>query len=434
MRARPGDPLLLLARGLLLPFLLGLSLLVSLGGCASVEPRPRFVPPAPIPPAETTASGASIGLVLTGGGAFGAWEIGALQAFFDSWIERYGEEPPIRVVAGTSTGALLAPFAFLGREGLVEASEWYAGVEQGDLLSVRLATLLPFPLFAALAPSPYTVGHPGSRKRRGSRLYRILHETLDAADLGRIAAAWPERRIGVTSLDFATGRPRLITNGPSEVARFRDGMLASAAVPLMLPPVNLPGKRHVAEQEDDRLPARHPQRGEPAEPPPPGSPHMDGGIYAIAPFAALFELAAIEPAIPLTHVVLVSAFPEFPGGEVGSVQEGDFPMKPDFREIGDRMATLLAEAGVAKDLALVRAAIALRRAGEDGESVRSATGLFIPGEAPELIELLPTGRLGWKALEFRRDDMREMFERGYHEGRAILERSTPRLTPVPSPG
>src|SRR5437867_4250814 len=68
--------------------------------------------------AEPDKSKASIGIVLGGGGAFGAWQVGALQAFFDHWKKSRGSDPPVRVVVGTSTGALIAPMAFDGRDAL----------------------------------------------------------------------------------------------------------------------------------------------------------------------------------------------------------------------------------------------------------------------------------------------------------------------------
>ncbi|MFN2431885.1 MAG: patatin-like phospholipase family protein [Gemmatimonadota bacterium] len=388
---------------------------VDLLACASSRPpRPTFVPPPPHVQVGAARSGAAIGLVLTGGGAFGAWEIGALQAFFDVWYERHGEEPPIRVVAGTSTGALLAPFAFLGRRGLEEAAAWYTAVEQGDLLRGRLAALLLFALFADWASSPFSAGYPERKGGDGSHLYRILSRTLDEADLERIAAAWPERRIGAVTVDFGDGQPDVVTNQPGEMSRFRDGVFASAQVPLVMPPVPLPpGAGAGGREHGDAL-----------------SPHLDGGVLAVAPIAALFELAAIAPSIRLTHVVVISPFPKSPSADQGGQP---FPDDPDFRQIGDRMTTLLGEALVSKDLALVRAALELRNAGLSAAAVREVTGMSIAGEPPELIEILPASRLGWRALEFDRDVMGEMHERGYFETRARLhDRSGVLLFPRPA--
>ena len=45
------------------------------------------------------ASPYSFGIVLSGGGSFGAWEIGALQALWDVWTTKHPDEdcPPIRL-------------------------------------------------------------------------------------------------------------------------------------------------------------------------------------------------------------------------------------------------------------------------------------------------------------------------------------------------
>lgn len=48
-------------------------------------------------------------LVLSGGGAGGAFSVGALKAWSDK-----GERPEFDIVSGVSTGALIAPYAFLG--------------------------------------------------------------------------------------------------------------------------------------------------------------------------------------------------------------------------------------------------------------------------------------------------------------------------------
>ncbi|WP_348626011.1 patatin-like phospholipase family protein [Neorhizobium galegae] len=47
-------------------------------------------------------------LVLSGGGAGGAFSVGALKA----WSDR-GQRPEFDIVSGVSTGALIAPYAFL---------------------------------------------------------------------------------------------------------------------------------------------------------------------------------------------------------------------------------------------------------------------------------------------------------------------------------
>jgi hypothetical protein len=55
----------------------------------------------PMPPANL--------LAISGGGDAGAFTVGILSG----WTAR-GDRPEFRVVTGVSTGALIAPFAFLG--------------------------------------------------------------------------------------------------------------------------------------------------------------------------------------------------------------------------------------------------------------------------------------------------------------------------------
>ena len=61
--------------------------------------------------AKTPATGPYQILALSGGGADGAFGAGVLIG----WTKR-GDRPQFNVVTGVSTGALIAPFAFLGPE------------------------------------------------------------------------------------------------------------------------------------------------------------------------------------------------------------------------------------------------------------------------------------------------------------------------------
>ena len=66
----------------------------------------RFSDPARL----ATRSNAQVNyLIISGGGAGGAFSVGALKAWSES-----GKRPSFDVVTGVSTGALIAPYAFLG--------------------------------------------------------------------------------------------------------------------------------------------------------------------------------------------------------------------------------------------------------------------------------------------------------------------------------
>jgi predicted acylesterase/phospholipase RssA len=324
---------------------------------------------------------------LTGGGSFGAFEAGAIQAFFDRWQRDHGELPPIRVIAGTSTGALIGPFVALGPSGVHEVADLYTNVGQGDILSIKVfCDILPFALFSRSCSSAYGVGP----------LKNKLAQKLPDAKLTEIGKGWPERRLGVLATDFGNGRPAIFTNSPedlgtdsTQLARFRDGVLASTISPLATPPVYI--KPNLAKTD---------------------VPTFDGGIHAVTPIQLLFDLAARSPEIELTQVIVFSAYPPFPSDDSRPVQTKRFPGRPNFGDTGSRMDALISESSITKEVALAWAAIELRKAGVTAQKVRERTGLYILRAPRELVLIAPDTRLGWDNLKFDKGEMRQMFERG----------------------
>jgi hypothetical protein len=77
-------------------------------------------------------------LVLSGGGAGGAFGAGALVG-----LTRRQERPQFDVVTGVSAGALIAPFAFLGPEWDAQLTEAFTS-GRGEQMSVRGLLELPF--------------------------------------------------------------------------------------------------------------------------------------------------------------------------------------------------------------------------------------------------------------------------------------------------
>jgi predicted acylesterase/phospholipase RssA len=338
----------------------------------------------------------SIGVVLTGGGAFGAFEAGAMQGFFEQWAADHCPsivppcEPPIQVIAGTSAGALIGSFVALGSDGVKEVFDLYQQVDHGDLLSLKLANLLPFSLFAKWSSSAFSV----------RPLQKMLGLRLPDSRLLQIARGWPMRRLVVVGTDFGTGLPALfssdeIANHPS---RFRDGVLASTAAPLAAPPVYIKNAHSKV------------------------TPHLDGGVLAISPFQALFDVAARPDAIALTHVIVFSAYPQLPtadSDEAHRIQK-PYPMRPKFGEIGARTDALISESSVSKEVALVWAAIELRKKGVSAEVVYQQTGFNIPMPPAGLIIFAPQQRLGWDSLHFNKNEMETMAKLGRRASPRIL--------------
>ena len=334
----------------------------------------------------------AIGIVFTGGGSFGAFEAGALQAFFNRWVSDHGVAPPVRVIAGTSTGALIGPFVALGPDGVKEIADLYRNTKRRDIFGLRAAVVLPFALFSKWSSSIYNTDPLGRR----------LKDRLSDDRILRIAGMWPGTRVVVLATDFGSGRPALYSNAPDEIAhglpRIRDGVLASASTPLITPPVYMKSNRTQTVQ-----------------------PHLDGGISEVAPFQALFDIASQSPEIRLTHVIVISPYPLYPGSKSKPAQQKPFPAKPNFGEIGSRTSALIAESSISKEIALAWAAISLRTAGVSAEKVKERTGLNVAYPPAELTILAPDGRLGWDMLRFDPNEMQVMFMLGLNaQPRALI--------------
>ncbi len=71
-------------------------------------------------------------LALSGGGGDGAFGAGLLVG----WTE-HGDRPVFNVVTGVSTGALIAPFAFLGPKYDTQLKRLYTEISDKDILSLR---------------------------------------------------------------------------------------------------------------------------------------------------------------------------------------------------------------------------------------------------------------------------------------------------------
>jgi predicted acylesterase/phospholipase RssA len=168
-------------------------------------------------------------LALSGGGAAGAFGAGALVG-----LTRRGERPQFQVVTGVSTGALIAPFAFLGPEWDAQLTEAFSGDRAQSLLH-------PHWVRGLLRPGAYDA--------------RALAELVDryvTADLIRAVAREASRgrllEVATTDLDkeeTVIWDLGAIAARDDEPARqlFRDVLLASASVPGAFPPVVL----HVEE-------------------------------------------------------------------------------------------------------------------------------------------------------------------------------------------
>jgi hypothetical protein len=163
-------------------------------------------------------------LALSGGADDGAYGAGLLSA----WSVR-GDRPEFVMVTGVSTGALTAPFAFLGPDYDDDLRQVYGGFPADRIFRPRSLVGILFgtsavhvgPLRDLIAnyADEEMLAAVAAEHRRGRRLF-VQSTNLDAQrpvlwDLGAIAAS----------------------GAPNALDVFRDALLASASVPGAFPPV-----------------------------------------------------------------------------------------------------------------------------------------------------------------------------------------------------
>ena len=162
-------------------------------------------------------------LALSGGGAGGAYGAGVLTG-----LTLAGSRPRFEVVTGVSTGALIAPFAFLGPEWDEKLREAYGGGATGNLLQSRGVAAL------------WDVGVFDGKPLR-ELVERFVTDELVAA-VAKESASGRLLIVATTNLDreetviWDMGAIAM-QGGPAARDLFRNVLVASASVPGVFPPV-----------------------------------------------------------------------------------------------------------------------------------------------------------------------------------------------------
>jgi NTE family protein len=197
-----------------------------------------------------------IGIILSGGGARGAYEVGVLSYVFGELVQRAGRVPRIDVVSGCSVGAVNATFLasaahepVLGVERLVEV---WNELEFSRVLGFGLRELafLHRVWFGGAKPQGLFDAEP---------LARLIGDNISWLNLTRNLRRGVISALTLATTHVATGQPNIFVDlsprmpKPSNVGRQvtmrlspirAQHVLASAAIPLVFPMVEIDGELH----------------------------------------------------------------------------------------------------------------------------------------------------------------------------------------------
>jgi len=177
---------------------------------------------------ETLPDGARVYsyLSVSGGGSDGAFGAGLLNGW-----SKAGGRPSFKIVTGVSTGALIAPFAFLGPAYDEQLKESYTTIDANRIYLRRS-------LLSMIWSESATDSAP---------LQQLVGSYIDDKLLDAIAAEHAKgRRIYVATTNLDAEQPVIWDMGaiassknPERVKLFRQILVASASIPAVFPPVLL---------------------------------------------------------------------------------------------------------------------------------------------------------------------------------------------------
>lgn len=207
-------------------------------------------------------------LVISGGGENGAFAAGILAGWSQS-----GGRPDFGVITGVSTGALIAPFAFIGQRGDAALREAYTTISASDV---------------------FEFGGTDESLTDTWPLKKRIDKAVTADLLKAVAAENAKgRRLLVATTELDSERPVLWDMGaiaqagtPKALSLFRAIVLASSAVPGIFPPVMIDAASPDGKTFQEM--------------------HADGGTTApfyLAPAAAIDGSAGLR--LPASRVYLI---------------------------------------------------------------------------------------------------------------------------------
>ena len=176
-------------------------------------------------------------LAISGGGADGAFGAGLLRG----WTAT-GTRPEFTMVTGVSTGALIAPFAFLGPDYDDELKAIYTTTSTKDVIEKRN-------FIAALLGDAINDTRP---------LQQLIEKYIDNDMIDAIAREHKKgRRLYIATVNLDAGRSVIWSIGaiaasdyPQKTTLIHEVLQASASIPVIFPPVMITVEAHGKRYEE----------------------------------------------------------------------------------------------------------------------------------------------------------------------------------------
>ncbi|MBX3183183.1 MAG: patatin-like phospholipase family protein [Polyangiaceae bacterium] len=198
-----------------------------------------------------------LAIILSGGGARGAYEAGVLWYVFDELTRLRGAAPKVDILCGTSVGAINSAFVaahlsdpVLGVRRLVDV--WSSlRLDQVVGFGVRQLVSLPRVLMGGGSGQGVFDVVPMSQLVHKEIPWRAVSRSLRKGQLKALSVSTTEVSTGRTVIFMQTGpTTALPTRAPPRTLIRADRIgpqhaLASAAIPLLFPPVKIGGQMYV---------------------------------------------------------------------------------------------------------------------------------------------------------------------------------------------
>ena len=194
-----------------------------------------------------------LALILSGGGARGAYEVGVLSYVLDDLARRRGRPPRIDLLSGTSVGAInacyLAAHMSDPTEGVRRLVQMWRKIKLDDILGFGARHALSLPRVLTGGPMSLGAGlfdvSPIRALIEREIRFRDIERSLRERCLGLLSVSATEVSTGRTVVFMQTGPHGALptTAPPRTVLRSApigpEHALASAAIPVLFPPVRI---------------------------------------------------------------------------------------------------------------------------------------------------------------------------------------------------